>query len=198
MKALSRAVFLPKWHNLRDPETLLRLGILAAVLAIAAAAFLLHSRLSFTQLGYGGVALASLVASAGFFLPVPALGAVCYASGPPFHLNALFTGLIAGTSEALGELTGYFLGYTGRAALSRTRLYRRWEPWIQRRGWLPLFLVSLVPNPVFDVVGIAAGALRFPLWGFLAVVWVGKTLKFVTFAYACAYGIAWLTETFGL
>ena len=195
MRALSRAISLPARIDWRNTDNLLRLGIFLAVVGIALTAFLLRGHLSLNQAGYGGVALASLVASAGFIVPVPALGAVC-AGG--IFLNPLFIGLIAGVSESLGELTGYFLGYTGREMVTQTRLYRRWEPWIQRRGWLPLFLVSLVPNPVFDVVGIAAGALRYPLWGFLAVVWVGKTLKFVTFAYACAYSLAWLTEMFGV
>ena len=92
--------------------------------------------------------------------------------------------MIAGSSEAVGELTGYFLGYTGRNILSRGHLYQRLETWMRRRGWLLLFLVSLTPNPIFDVVGVAAGALRYPLLGFLSVVWVGKVMKFLIFAYA--------------
>lgn len=195
MKTVGRAFSLPGRIDWSSPNNLSRLGIILAVLVIALTALLLRNHLSLTQAGYGGIALASLVASAAFIVPVPALGAVC--AGGVF-LNPLLVGLIAGASETLGELTGYFLGYTGREMVAGTRLYRRWEPWIQRRGWLPLFLVSLVPNPVFDVVGIAAGALRYPLWRFVAVVGVGKTLKFVTFAYACAYSIAWLTRMFGV
>jgi len=139
--------------------------------------------------------LASLIASAGLIIPVPALGAVC--AGAIF-LNPALLGLIAGTSESVGELTGYFLGYSGRDMARRYRLYNRLESLVRRRGWLPLFLVSLVPNPIFDIVGIAAGALRYPLWGFLSGVWVGKTIKFITFAYACKYSLAWLTQVFGL
>ena len=195
MRYFGRAIARPIRINWRGADNLIRLGAFLAVLAIAGAAFLLRDQLTLSQAGYGGVALASLVASAAFIVPVPALGIVC-AGG--VVLNPLFVGLVAGTSEALGELTGYFLGYTGRKVVSRSRLYHRLEPWMQRRGWLPLFLVSLVPNPIFDVIGIAAGALRYPVWSFLAVVWVGKTLKFVTFSYACAYSIVWLTKLFGL
>ena len=183
MKVLSRAIALPTRLNWRKTEHLLRLGIFLAVLIIAGAAFLLRDQLTLTQVGYAGVALASLVASAGLVIPVPALGAACASS---VFLNPLFISLVAGTAESLGELTGYFLGYSGREVVSRTRLYRRLEPWVQRRGWVPLLLVSLVPNPIFDLIGIAAGALRYPLWGFLAVVWVGKTLKFLIIGYACA------------
>lgn len=195
MKSLRRAVFLPARLQWRSKVVQVRLGILAAVLLAMLAAFLLRDQLGVAQVGYGGIALASLIASAGLVIPVPAVGAVC--AGGVF-LNPLFVGLIAGSCETVGELTGYFLGYTGRDVVTKSRLYRRWEPWIQRRGWLPLFGLSLVPNPIFDIVGIAAGALHYPLWRFLPVVWVGKTLKFLTLAYGCAYGIGWITSTFDL
>ena len=195
MNMLLRALSAPARLDWRDPNTLIRVGIVLTVLAASAAALLLRDQLTPTQAGYGGVALASLIASAGLIIPVPALGAVCAAS---VFLNPALLGLVAGTSESVGELTGYFLGYSGRDMLRRSRLYNRLEPLVRRRGWLPLFLVSLVPNPIFDIVGIAAGALRYPILGFLGIVWAGKTLKFMTFAYACRYGIAWLTEVFGL
>ncbi len=195
MRPLSRAVSLSARIQWRSRVVQARLGILAVVLLAMLAAFLLRDHLNLTQVGYGGIALASLIASAGLIIPVPAVGAVC--AGGVF-LNPLFVGLIAGSCETVGELTGYFLGYTGRDVVTKSRLYRRWEPWIQRRGWLPLFGLSLVPNPIFDIVGIAAGALHYPLWRFLPVVWVGKTLKFLTLAYGCAYGIGWITSTFDL
>ena len=195
MNSLVRVLSAPARWDWRDPSTLIRIGILLAVLAASATALLLRDQLTPAQAGYGGVALASLIASAGLIIPVPALGAVC--AGGVF-LNPMLLGLVAGTSESVGELTGYFLGYSGRDMARRSRLYNRLEPLVRRRGWLPLFLVSLVPNPIFDIIGIAAGALRYPLWGFLSVVWVGKSIKFITFAYACKYSLAWLTEVFGL
>ena len=194
-KLVVRILSSPARWNWRDPSTLVRIGIILTVLASSATAIFLRNQLTLAQAGYGGVALASLFASAGLIIPVPALGAVC--AGAVF-LNPAFLGLIAGTSETVGELTGYFLGYSGRDIARRSRLYNRLEASVRRRGWLPLFLVSLVPNPIFDIIGIAAGALRYPLWGFLSVVWVGKSLKFITFGYACRYSLAWLTEVFGL
>lgn len=179
----------------RNPENLVRLGILALVIAAIATALLLRDNFGASQVGYGAVALSALVASAGLLIPVPALATACATA---IYLNPLFVGLIAGTAEAAGELSGYYLGYTGRDVLARSRTYQRLEGWMRQRGWLLLFLVSLVPNPIFDVVGIAAGALRYPIFGFLAVVWVGKVLKFLVFAYACTAGADWLTRIFGL
>ena len=59
-----------------------------------------------------------------------------------------------------------------------------------------LFLLALIPNPVFDLAGVTAGALRYPLERFLAVVFAGKILKLVGFAYACAFSADWLVRFF--
>ncbi|MEE8465960.1 MAG: VTT domain-containing protein [Dehalococcoidia bacterium] len=195
MRYVIRAAGMPARIDWRKQENLIRLGILAVVIAAIVAALLLRSHFGVTQVGYGAVALSSLVASAGLVIPVPALATVCAAA---VFLSPFLVGVIAGTAETAGELSGYYLGYTGRDALGRSRLYRRMERWMRRRGWLLLFLVSVVPNPIFDIVGIAAGALRYPVWGFLAVVLTGKLLKFLIFAYACAAGSEWLTGLFGL
>ena len=179
----------------RKRETLVRLGILIVVISAIVAALLLRNNFGASEVGYGAVALSALVASAGLVIPVPALATACATA---IFLDPFWVGIIAGTAESAGELSGYYLGYTGRDVLARNRVYQRLEHWMRRRGWLLLFLVSLVPNPIFDVVGIAAGALRYPVWGFLAVVWVGKLLKFLVFAYACQAGTDWLTGIFGV
>lgn len=195
MNLLSRSAGATLRHRWRNPESLLRLGVFLAALALAGAAFLLYRRLDLTQIGYGAVGLTALVASGGLIIPVPALATSCTASA---FLNPVFIGLIAGTGETLGELTGYFLGYSGRGVMQNGRLYQRLEGWMRRRGWLVLFLLSLIPNPIFDVAGVAAGALRYSLWNFLGIVWVGKLMKFLVIAYSCSYSIEWLTGLFGL
>lgn len=200
MRYMARAASFPARVDWSRPENLIRLGILTVVIIGIVAALLLRDDFGSTQVGYGAVALSALVASAGLVIPVPALATACATA---IYLNPIWVGIIAGTAESAGELTGYYLGYTGRQVLAKNRFYQRLELWMRpdgmrRRGWLLLFLVSLVPNPIFDVVGIAAGALRYPIGGFLAVVWVGKVIKFLVFAYACTTGADWLTSVFGL
>ena len=185
----------PMRLNWRDPQTLIRLGILAAVVAAVVTAVVLRNYLDLDQVGYGVVALAVLVASGGLVVPVPALATACAAAT---SLNPAFIGLIAGSVGTVGELTGYFLGSTGRGVINRTGLYLKLESWMGRRGWLVLLVLAVIPNPIFDVAGIAAGALHYPLWRFLVVVWVGKVTKFLVFAYACSQGADWLTGLFGL
>ena len=58
--------------------------------------------------GYLGVFLASLIGSATIILPVPSFALVIAAGS---QLDPLWVGIISGAGAAIGELTGYGLGY---------------------------------------------------------------------------------------
>ena len=66
------------------------------------------------EVGYAGVWVFSFIGAASIFVPVPGLAAVCVAASPAVGLNPLLIGVIAGSAEALGELTGYLAGLGGR------------------------------------------------------------------------------------
>ena len=82
-------------------------------------------------------------------------------------------------------MSGYAIGYGGRTVVEKRAFYEKVRLWMERRGTLVILLVSVIPNPFFDVVGIAAGGLRYPLLRFLAIVLVGKTLKGLIVAHTC-------------
>ena len=128
----------------------------------------------------------SFLGSATVLLPLPGIASVCTGS---FFLDPIFLALVAGTAEAAGELVGYAAGVAGRDYLRRSRFYDRIHRWIQGRYVLPLFFFAVIPNPFFDLAGMAAGALKVPLWKFLAIIWPGKFLKSLGIAYACHAGI---------
>jgi membrane protein YqaA with SNARE-associated domain len=139
-----------------------------------------------TAIGYPGVMILSFLGSAALVLPVPGLISLC---GVSVVLNPLLLGILAGSAETLGEVSGYAIGYGGQHVLQKHRLYERVQGWMVRRGALVIFVVSIIPNPLFDQVGIAAGGTRYPLPRFLAVVLAGKLLKGVIVAYSCYHGI---------
>jgi uncharacterized membrane protein YdjX (TVP38/TMEM64 family) len=58
------------------------------------------------------------------------------------------------------------------------------ETWFQRRGVLVIFLLGLIPNPIFDVGGVVAGASRLPMWQFVLAGWAGKSLRLMLLAFA--------------
>ena len=107
-------------------------------------------------------------------------------------LEPAIVGLLSGIGEATGELSGYAIGYGAHGALEKRRFYQWTRRWMEHRGTLALFVVSIIPNPIFDVVGIAAGSTRFPLARFFITVWIGKSLKGIMVAYTCWYGISLL------
>lgn len=160
------------------------LAAVVLAMVITLAIFLLRERLArFGVYGYPGIFLVSLSSSATIILPVPGL-AVVFGMGAV--LNPLLVGLAAGMGDALGELTGYMAGYGGRAVVEDREMYERLERWMRRNGAVTIFVLSVIPNPVFDLAGIAAGVLGFPLERFLLSCWVGKTIKTTTFAFAGA------------
>jgi len=96
-------------------------------------------------------------------------------------------GLAGGAGAAIGEITGYIAGYSGRAVVARRKTYVRLEEWVKRWGTIAIFILSLVPL-VFDLVGIAAGVLRFPLWKFILFCWLGRTILYIFIALSGAWG----------
>ena len=148
----------------------------------------------FSSYGYLGIFVISLLGNATVILPAPSLLAVGVGGG---IFNPLIVGLVAGPAEALGELTGYLAGYGGRAAIEDREMYARLERWMKRRGDLVIFLLSAIPNPLFDLAGIAAGSLRFPIWRFLLVCWLGKTLKDLAVAQIGAQAMKLLSHIWG-
>ena len=104
-------------------------------------------------------------------------------------MNPIVLGLLSGAGEAVGELSGYAIGFGGKSVVERSELYQTVRRLIVRRGMVVLFVVSIIPNPIFDLIGIVAGGVNFPVRKFLMAVWAGKTIKGMAVAYACFYGI---------
>ncbi|MBI2305621.1 MAG: VTT domain-containing protein [Chloroflexi bacterium] len=156
------------------------LVILIFLLTIAIAALGQRFFRDLTSLGYLGVLIISFIGTSTIVLPAPSWAAV-FAAGALF--NPFLVAVMAALGEATGELTGYLLGYGGKNIVEKSRLYSHAQRWMQRRGLLTVFLVSVIPNPVFDMVGVAAGAVRFPVWKFFLVCVVGKFIKSLGIAF---------------
>jgi membrane protein YqaA with SNARE-associated domain len=161
-----------------------RLLVVLFVLGISVAIFLFRDRFAqLAAIGYPGIFMVSLLGNATIILPAPSL-ALVFAMGSA--LPSVLVGLAAGSGEALGELTGYAAGFGGRGAIENQKMYDRLKRWMERRGGITIFLLSAIPNPFFDLAGIAAGTLRYPLWRFVLLCWLGKTVKTTLVAWAGA------------
>src|SRR5258706_3429917 len=104
------------------------------------------------------------LSSATLILPAPglALTAIAGAAGDP-----IIVGTVAGLGQAVGELTGYAAGWSGRSLLPDNPATRRIRGWLGHRGALAIFVLALIPNPVFDLDGIVHGAVRMAVARYL-------------------------------
>jgi membrane protein YqaA with SNARE-associated domain len=151
--------------------------------------------------GYLGAFLISILGGATIIIPVP-MTPIVAGLGAVLPFPAL-VGLAAGAGETIGALTIYATGSGGGNAMQdrgRGRL-RRWYGWLanamQKRGWLVLFLVSAVLSPVFYPAALTAGASKYDLKRFVAVVFAGKVIKCMMVAYLGHYGIEAILHLFG-
>lgn len=135
---------------------------------------------------YMGAFLISVIFNATLILPVGNM-VIMMTLGATMPSPAL-VGLVGGTGAAIGEIVGYIAGRSGRGLVTKSQLYSRVEGWLQRWGNLTIFVFSLVPF-VFDLVGIAAGALRFPFWKFLFLCWLGRTILYVFMVWLASLGL---------
>ena len=148
------------------------------------------------EYGYLGAFLISMVLNAtvvlpaGNFLVLAALG-----SALP---SPVLVGLAAAAGAAIGEMTGYLAGYSGRAIVPQhNKWYIRVHGWLNRFGMLAVIGLSAAPL-LFDVAGITAGVMRFPAPKFFVACFIGRSLLYIFLAWAGAMGwdqvIEWLAS----
>lgn len=173
----------------------LRLIVLALVIAITVYVYSIRDQAEeLARYGLPGVFLLSILSNATLVLPAPGLLFIFAAGG---LLNPVGVAIAAGAGAIIGELTGYLAGFSGRAVVERTNVYERLEELTQRYGGWTILVLAAVPNPFFDLAGVAAGALRMPVSTFLIWGFLGKTLKMLGIAYAGALSIDWLLRLLG-
>ncbi|MHB0868283.1 MAG: DedA family protein [Chloroflexota bacterium] len=165
-------------------------GLLLLFGLVAAFLLLRPNPASLAALGYPGVAILMFLSSSSILLPAPGFAAVL-AAGTIW--NPLLVGVAGGLGAATGELTGYLVGLGGGAVLD-LREGKRWQQahrWLARYGFWAIVGVALVPNPVFDVLGLVAGSLSYPARRFWLACVLGNTLKYLLLAYLAGSATDW-------
>jgi membrane protein DedA with SNARE-associated domain len=174
--------------------TLPSLALLLALLIVGTG----ETERSLGALSYAGVFLANFLSTATVFIPVPgllAIGQALIVSGAEVHEPWLI-GLVGGIGMGLGETTAYVSGVVGSEAARQTKpraprwlqpaLDRliRWVSWLMANYGLPtLFVLSVIPDPIFEFAGLTAGATRLDFRKFLCVVVAGNCIRGLLLAY---------------
>ena len=168
------------------------LPILGIATVVVITVIIIRYRDSITELGalsYPGIFLGSMLWNATVLVPIPSFW-IYFGLGTIPCLHPALIGLAGGSGAAVGELTSYMAGYSGRAILNleKRKTYNRVQRWIKKWGFGVIFGFNLVPVFPFDLFGIAAGALRFPLWKFYLACLAGRTLAYGAIAFAGSQG----------
>jgi len=148
----------------------------------------------FSQYGLIGLFIFSIIGNATIFLPVPVdilVFIIAPLAGNP--LMVLLIGIVSGAGAAIGELSGYAIGAMGirgfetaskKKVVSVEEVQRR----LKEKGWWVVFFGALLPFP-FDIIGIAAGLIKYSLVSFFTAALAGKLIRYCLTAFASYYGI---------
>ncbi|MCL0048067.1 VTT domain-containing protein [Dehalococcoidia bacterium] len=130
--------------------------------------------------GFVGIFILMLVTSMTILFPLPGWAVLVAAPGiMGLSGGGIFwLAVVATTGATLGEATGYLAGYWGRVMIpeKHRKNYEKIQRLMRNYGSKGIFIVAMMPFP-FDLVGIASGVLRFPLWKFLVYSWPGRMIR---------------------
>lgn len=157
----------------------------AAALVVAAAGalpFLLFKEQvqEMSSVGYVGLFISCLLTNASLFLPA---SGIAFTLAAATALDPLLCAIIGGLGTACGELVGYAMGRCGRNSIDHPELFQKVALWLKRYGYCAIFAFAFLPLPLFDLVGIAAGTAKIPIFRFFVVCIAGKILKMLLYVF---------------
>lgn len=165
-------------------SNILRVVVLLVVLILMTLLVIYRDKIDEQQLmalGYPGLFILTFLSNASILIPVPGWIA---ASVMAAILNPLVVALVAAVASALGEFSGYLIGYSGQTVAERSKWYDRLEYYMKRWGGYTVLLLGIIPLPLIDLGGIIAGALKMKPIKFFAWCFLGKFIKFFVLTYA--------------
>lgn len=168
-------------------------GALEIIVAIAIVIAVIHFSNDIAGLsayGYAGVFLIALLSAATILFPAPGWAAVIAMST---QLDPLLLGIVAGIGASIGEMTGYMAGDGVRALINNNiKEAKKVEEIVKKYEEAAIFVLALIPNPLFDIGGIIAGGLKMPWWRFLAACAAGRVLRYTILAIMGAFTLGLL------
>lgn len=146
------------------------------------------------QFGYLGVFIISFIGSVSVIFPVPYTLAIFVLGSV---LDPFFVAVSGGLGAALGEFSGYTLGYYGRKIVNKER--RRKMDFMAklfgRYGSITIFLFALTPLPD-DLLFIPLGIMRYPFLKAFVPALLGKMVMTFILAYSGQQSIELIKSIF--
>jgi membrane protein YqaA with SNARE-associated domain len=151
-----------------------------------------------TQYGYFGIFLISFLGATSVFIPIP-YTVVIFTLGGLQTFDPLLIAVAAGTGAAIGEFSGYLIGFGGRRVIGEkykkkmdflTRLFKKFGP-------IVIFVFALTPLPD-DLLFIPLGIMRYSLLKAFIPALLGKFVSNLIIAYSGRFSVDIIKYIFGV
>ncbi|MDH5483114.1 MAG: VTT domain-containing protein [Candidatus Bathyarchaeota archaeon] len=148
------------------------------------------------QYGYFGIFLISLIGALSIFFPIP-YTVVIFALGQSYE--PLWIAIAAGLGSAVGEFSGYLLGFGGRKAINDkykkkmdllVRIFNKYGP-------IVVFFFALTPLPD-DLLFIPLGVMRYNIVRVFIPAFIGKFCMNLIVAYSGRFSVGIIKDLFGV
>jgi membrane protein YqaA with SNARE-associated domain len=96
--------------------------------------------------------------------------------------SPFWVAIAGGLGATIGELVGYIAGVSGRRVVEASSRRKQLRNGLNKYGMLTVFVLAFLPLPLFDLIGVMAGALRMHLLQFIVPAMAGKSLKMLIYA----------------
>jgi len=132
------------------------------------------------NLSYPGFFILGLISTA-----IPFYSPPLYLSLPfilyKTHLNTFLAIILTALGMTTGQLTSYYIGYTGEKLLDKklenNKIYKKFLDILEKYGLLILPVTAAIPFPIFDIIAISYGLAREDVKTFFILVFIGKLIK---------------------
>lgn len=153
--------------------------LLLFILAFSVAIFLLRDKLTEVgKVGYLGLFLLCVLANSTVLLPSPSL---MVAASCALVMDPLLVALVASIGSSVGELVGYAFGTASQDCSPKFHLLLEKLNAKIHNDTLLVFILAVLPLPLFDVIGIYSGGTKMNLLKFFAACFAGKFLKMLVY-----------------
>ena len=164
-------------------NTAVRLFDLLSVVILAAFSIVAFAMYGFVKEHaaetYLGVFLVCFIANSTVLLPAPSILVVLQYS---MILNPVVVAICGALGASLGEMVGFMTGAHGRHFVSG-KLIKKVEDHFPNHPYIFVLVFSALPLPLFDVVGMMAGAIRLDKLKFYLICLAGKLFKMLVFVW---------------
>lgn len=149
----------------------------------------------FTQFGYLGIFIISFIGSVSVIFPIP-YTLVIFGLGSV--LDPVLVAISGGLGAALGEFSGYAIGYYGTSKISDERRKKMdfMLKVFDKYGPLAIFVFALTPLPD-DLLFIPLGVMRYSFVKAFIPAILGKMLMTFIVAYSGQQSIEFISVVFG-